>query len=186
MFGLIRAAFQRVLALVFKPGLERWAVKTGTDADARSVVLTPVPVTIAALISIAPPNNPTSRTGTVEHTVYSIGCTLARAHAEADGDYHCVLQDQNGRTMIAEIPNPDPKFVNPSSPWCSQIAAARNSYVSMFGLLTVAPPNQAPMIVHLGKPVTITGVGFFDKLHGQDGVAGNGVELHPVLSLIAG
>jgi hypothetical protein len=29
----------------------------------------------------------------------------------------------------------------------------------------------------------MTGVLFFDKLHGQTGVAGNGVELHPVISL---
>jgi hypothetical protein len=28
---------------------------------------------------------------------------------------------------------------------------------------------------------TITGVGFFDAIHGQTGVAPNGVELHPVL-----
>jgi hypothetical protein len=28
---------------------------------------------------------------------------------------------------------------------------------------------------------TITGVGFFDLLHGQTGVAPNGIELHPVL-----
>jgi hypothetical protein len=28
---------------------------------------------------------------------------------------------------------------------------------------------------------TITGVGFFDKRHGQGGGAGNGIELHPVL-----
>jgi hypothetical protein len=32
-------------------------------------------------------------------------------------------------------------------------------------------------------PVTITGVAFFDKLHGQTGVAPNGIELHPVLSI---
>jgi len=28
---------------------------------------------------------------------------------------------------------------------------------------------------------SVTGVGFFDFLHGQTGVAPNGVELHPVL-----
>jgi hypothetical protein len=29
---------------------------------------------------------------------------------------------------------------------------------------------------------TITGVGFFDKKHGQRGVADNGIELHPLLA----
>jgi hypothetical protein len=30
---------------------------------------------------------------------------------------------------------------------------------------------------------TITGVAFFDDLHGQRGVAPHGIELHPVLAL---
>jgi hypothetical protein len=29
--------------------------------------------------------------------------------------------------------------------------------------------------------VTIKGVGFWDEIHGQTGVAPNGIELHPVL-----
>ena len=32
-------------------------------------------------------------------------------------------------------------------------------------------------------PVTVTGVAFFDALHGQEGVAPNGIELHPVLMI---
>lgn len=33
-------------------------------------------------------------------------------------------------------------------------------------------------------PVTVTGVGFFDRVHGQTGVAmNNGIELHPVLAI---
>ena len=32
-------------------------------------------------------------------------------------------------------------------------------------------------------PVTVTGVGFFDFLHGQTGVAPNGIELHAVLDI---
>jgi hypothetical protein len=31
--------------------------------------------------------------------------------------------------------------------------------------------------------VTVTGVAFFDILHGQEGVASNGVELHPILAI---
>jgi hypothetical protein len=31
--------------------------------------------------------------------------------------------------------------------------------------------------------VRVTGVGFFDFLHGQRGVAPNGIELHPVLEV---
>ncbi len=32
-------------------------------------------------------------------------------------------------------------------------------------------------------PVTVTGIAFFDKIHGQEGVADNGIELHPLLSI---
>jgi hypothetical protein len=32
-------------------------------------------------------------------------------------------------------------------------------------------------------PVKVTGVGFFDRVHGQNGVAPNGVELHPLLNI---
>lgn len=32
--------------------------------------------------------------------------------------------------------------------------------------------------------VTITGVGFFDRNHGQEGVASNGIELHPILDIV--
>jgi len=32
-------------------------------------------------------------------------------------------------------------------------------------------------------PLTVTGVAFFDVLHGQEGVAPNGIELHPILMI---
>jgi len=36
---------------------------------------------------------------------------------------------------------------------------------------------------HAAALVRITGVGFFDYIHGQRGVAPNGIELHPVLDV---
>jgi hypothetical protein len=39
---------------------------------------------------------------------------------------------------------------------------------------------------YVSVPVTVTGVGFFDYQHGQDGVAPNAIELHPVLSVTFG
>jgi len=32
-------------------------------------------------------------------------------------------------------------------------------------------------------PVTVMGVGFYDPIHGQEGVAPNGIELHPILEI---
>jgi len=44
------------------------------------------------------------------------------------------------------------------------------------------PSNK---FVYLKKhiPVTITGLGFFDYVHGQIGMSSNGREIHPVLSI---
>ena len=35
----------------------------------------------------------------------------------------------------------------------------------------------------LNLQVTVTGIGFFDPIHGQTGVAPNGIELHPILEI---
>jgi len=49
------------------------------------------------------------------------------------------------------------------------IGFVRHLLDQKFGEITRFEPNV---------PVTITGVAFFDKLHGQEGVAANGIELH--------
>jgi hypothetical protein len=46
---------------------------------------------------------------------------------------------------------------------------------------TVSSSPQYPAAV-----VTVRGVGFFDFIHGQNGVAANGIEIHPVLELCFG
>jgi hypothetical protein len=45
-----------------------------------------------------------------------------------------------------------------------------------------------PVAGHFTTPphpivIEIVGTGFFDRLHGQSGMAPNGLEIHPVLSL---
>jgi hypothetical protein len=52
---------------------------------------------------------------------------------------------------------------------------ARNVFVAACGM-----PGASSFTMLNGK-ATIRGVGFFDFLHGQTGVAPNGIELHPVL-----
>jgi hypothetical protein len=55
------------------------------------------------------------------------------------------------------------------------MAAARSAFDSR---LTATTFFQNPNI-----PVRISGVGFFDFIHGQTGVAPNGIEIHPILSI---
>jgi len=158
-------------------GVERWAVKTLTDPGASKVALgTVVASTIADLTGIAAPINPTDRLAPVETTVYQIKGTLTVAKREADGDFHLVVQDQAGATMIVEIPDPG---CATGSVVYKQLVQVRTAFVAKYGTPGVYPrPELRPNV-----PVTVTGVGFFDRIHGQTGVAKNGAELHPVLSL---
>ena len=78
----------------------------------------------------------------------------------------------------------DNKFVMPAAPIPPPVSgpaapvAAPPSDIEAFEALQ---PFEARVPQ---TPVTITGVGFFDRVHGQTGVAlKNGIELHPVLAI---
>jgi len=161
-------------------GQERWSVKTGTDADASNVDLSNLQTaTIAQLIALNPPSPipPNARFGPTETTVFTVNATLTEYKFEGgshgDSDYHLVLQDDAGNSMVAEIPSPD--CVDPNSPFAAQIANARATFDSQ---LTATTSFQ-----NANVPVQVTGVGFFDFPHGQLGAAPNVIELHPVLNI---
>jgi len=158
-------------------GVERWSVKTGTDADVGLVNLnSSTNTTIAALRAPAAPSPipPNNRVSPWETTEWVLNATLTLYKLESDSDYHLVLQDANGLTMIVEIPSPS--CVGAGSPFLAGITNARNEFNARF---TATTSFQTANI-----PVQIKGVGMFDFLHGQTGVAPNGIELHPVLDVI--
>ena len=78
--------------------------------------------------------------------------------------------------MITEIP--DPACVGAGSPFKSSVQNARAAFDAM---LTPTPTFQK-----VNQPVHASGVGFWDTVHGQNGVAPNGIELHPVLGISFG
>lgn len=155
-------------------GVERQALKVGRDAGAGAVPLTPRTTTIAALSAYANDTGP-DRIAPVETTVWRITAHLTDYKAEDDSDYHLVIRDSQGRSMIAELADPG---CAQGSPWLRQITAARNSFDAH---LRATSSFRTTDIT-----VTVTGVGFFDYPHGQRGVAPNAVELHPVLSITFG
>jgi uncharacterized protein (TIGR03437 family) len=158
-------------------GVERWPVKTGTDADANLVNLNSVTsTTIAALSALPVPSNKpdNNRVPPTETTVFVLSATITDYKLEDDSDYHIVLQDSGGRTMIAEIPLAT--CVGLGSPFLPGIASARSQFNARFTATTSLKTANIP--------AQIKGVGFFDFLHGQTGVAPNGVELHPVLDIV--
>ena len=109
-----------------------------------------------------------------ETTQWVINATLTQYKLESDSDYHLVLQDASGLTMIVEIPSPT--CVGAGSPFFAGIQNSRSKFDARF---TATTSFQTANI-----PVQIKGVGMFDFLHGQTGVAPNGIELHPVLDII--
>jgi hypothetical protein len=156
--------------------VERWSVKTGTDADAHLVNLQSITQTTITTLTAQPapstlPSN--NRVQPTETTVFQLHDTLTEFKLESDSDYHLVLSDGAGHTMIAEIP--DPACVGSSSPLLSDIQSARSEFDARY------TPTTSFQTVNV--PVTVTGVGFFDFLHGQTGVAPNGIELHSVLDV---
>ena len=98
---------------------------------------------------------------------------------EGDRDMHLVIADpaQPTRTMIVEVPSTTCDHVC-SSGHVAQFRFARAALIAKFGTPTSSFHRFATP-----PPITVTGVGFFDFLHGQTGVAPNGVELHPVLKV---
>jgi hypothetical protein len=155
-------------------GVERRDVKTGTDDAARSVVSTPHAATVADLAGFAAPVAPTTRVRPAETTVFAVRAILTDYKTEADSDVHLVLLDPGGSgTMVAEIPAPG--CVGATSVFADAIARSRAAFEARY--------RPTDRYQRTSVAVTVTGVGFFDRVHGQRGVAANGIELHPVLSI---
>src|ERR1700756_3294401 len=92
-------------------GVERWPVKTGTDSDAGLVDLTTATHTTIADLTQLPNPDPrhvlgNSRLQPTETTLWEVDAVLNAYAKESDSDYHLVIEDDAGRTMIAEIPEP--------------------------------------------------------------------------------
>ena len=180
-FGSHRAASVSLRSVCVR---ERWPVKIGTDRDARNVAASPQVTTIAQLRSIAAPARPNSRPKTrfapTELTTFQIKGILRVIKKETDQDYHLVITDPiNPRvTMIVESPHPT---CASGSQFLDNITSVRAMLDRTLQLDRVFSRENRRS--ELSMPVTVTGVGFFDVLHGQEGVAPNGIELHPILMI---
>lgn len=167
------------VSLTLACGVERWAVKTGADRDAAAVAMTPEETTIAALSDLhAPPSpnsRPTSRFRPAEFKTFKINGIIVGAKREKDEDYHIVLQaeDDVEGTMVIESVSPNCTL---KSKFKAQIVAVRKAIDQKI-------KGISAKMKKLNLPVTVTGIGFFDPIHGQTGVAPNGIELHPILGI---
>ena len=152
-------------------GKDRWDVKILTDNNAGNINYLPEIISIEKLIAIFPEHSiedNTPRFG-IEFNTYSVKCRIQEYKLSDDGDLHLVLQDvlHPEKTMIAEIPDMYCESVQKSS--------HLNEFISARKFLQDSEIDTSVYVV--------TGVAFYDKMHGQLGIAPNGIEIHPVLSI---
>jgi hypothetical protein len=165
-------------------GVERWHVKTMSDPYASQVNRNVQLVTVDTLIHAAVPSGLSSSSDNVRFAPWELQAVRVRGtivgwKTETDNDYHIVIADltKPSETMIIEPPSSACSGACQSG-YGSLYQSARAAFVTCLG---AAPSSfTAP-----GKTVVadITGVPMFDLLHGQTGVAPNGIEVHPVMSV---
>jgi hypothetical protein len=177
-------------------GTERWDVKVGNDPDARDVSTTPENTTVSALNAVLPGAVDSGGRMAAEKREYRIQGYLALFKHEADSDYHLVITDStggysSGHSVVVEIPDPNcfsgkHGDSDNSSEFSDAITQARSEFESKTADIsgTKIPRNSIA--------VTVTGVAFFDFMHGQTGHAlehpgedgqSKVIELHPVTSI---
>ncbi len=157
-------------------GVERWSVKTGTDADRNRINFSSAtPVTIAQLRNYpsqsSPPSN--NRIAPYETTLVTVDAILTQYKSESDQDYHLVIQDSAGRTVIAEIPAPS--CCGSGSVFASGVANTRAEFDAAYSVSGSFKTTSVP--------VRIVGVPMYDFAHGQTGASPNQIEIHSVLDI---
>jgi hypothetical protein len=174
-------------------GVWRWDVKTAKDVDRMAIkASSPITTTIEKLLKLKRPavtiTKTTPRQAPYEFNVYTIRGNLREAKWEGDqqsgdDDYHLVIEDEQGRSLVVEVP----------SPTCASELSALTGHRSRFVQGITKARKTIDDVVTIPKSfkkinrrVEVTGVGFFDQLsagHQPRGSAPNQIELHPVTGL---
>lgn len=166
-------------------GTERWHTKTMSDPFASQVNLLPQLVTVDTLIHAPVPTGMSAHSDNVRFAPWELQAVRVRAtivgwKTEADNDYHIVIADlaNPNETMIVEPPSSACSGACTSG-YGALFQSARDTMVRCFG----QPPAQ---FTPAGKTVVadVTGIPYFDPIHGQTGVAPNGIEIHPVVEIV--
>lgn len=174
-------------------GKERWDVKVAQDQhvnyffqqnEVSTGELQPVqktsikalhnqPYPFASLTGFPPKWSYYQRAGVAEFRIWQITAYLTKKKNEADEDYHLVIKS-GSRYLVAEIPSVN-CVENTIEPLKSMIIKARTDFDEWFA----AQPDKK----NFNQKVRVTGLGFFDRVHGAEGTSPNGIELHPVIKI---
>lgn len=160
-------------------GIERWKIKSLSDADTVFVNFTSIKKSsVHEQVNLTAPIGKLGSRLASEVTNYSIDCYIIGFKKEDDKDIHIIIEDINtDETMVIEIVSPDCKDVQNTS----RKEQMKNLLIWFNN--NIGTPRTTFTFLNKHKLVTITGIGFWDNLHGQKGMAENGREIHPVLSI---
>ncbi|MBS1903224.1 MAG: hypothetical protein JSS75_05940 [Bacteroidetes bacterium] len=160
-------------------GIDRWRIKTIRDPIAKQINWKAVKSSIADQIGLERGFDKGWKTlarQQDESQLYKITCTLVELGKEDDNDYHLVIKDpKTGKTMIAEIPDPDCKELS-NTKLAPKYRQAREVLKKVYG---------EPGAIVKVKPmkITIWGIGFWEKMNHGTGHSTNGREIHPVVGI---
>lgn len=164
-------------------GVYRWDYKILIDPDGVTLFSASAsPSTIHALVNIPRPAKAEMHNARADAEKQKVTVTgyVVMDGQEADGDYHLVVTNTSGDSLISEIPDPGQPKLNGFPGLKTKYTAAR-SFVEQ----NIDPHPGGIKPCPNGKvKVTITGIVFFDKVAHGSGHAPNGVEIHPVLNIV--
>lgn len=180
-------------------GTERWAVKVGSDPAAKQInPQAPTSTSIFNLVRLKTPQLPHDDDTRTEQemAVRVVNGRLRKFKPEiaknGDNDFHLVVTDDtlqfsqgkaiSDHSFVAEIVDPDcvagqQNPLSTVSVFQSQIEDVWKKFGQKF------PDPKHGWNEGNGLRVRITGIGFFDRPHGQTGRARNMIEIHPVLDI---
>lgn len=151
--------------------VDRAPVKAVTDPAGAELSLLPLPATIESLQAIPPvrPLPQDRRIAPAETTIHSVTATLIAYRLTAEAEIQLVLSDEARRTIVAYIPSP---ACVAGSRFSFEIERARAEFERRY------IPTEA--FTEVRRAVQVQGVGFFDFLDGERGLAPNGLSIYPV------
>ena len=162
-----------------KCGQERWGIKTLSDPDTTQINFREIkPTTVSEQIQLERPEGRMEERLPSETNEYVLDCNLIGYKREKDQDFHIVVADiATGERMVIEIASPECESVKQSGRY-EEMKAVHDWFVQNIGI-----PHSAFYYLPTPKEISVTGIGYWDFLHGQTGMAANGREIHPVLSM---
>jgi hypothetical protein len=160
-------------------GVERWPVKTASDAAAAAIELSTLETTSIRALNLIDQHCsgiPAARTYPEEFRVFEVIGRVLVAKSEDDRDYHLALVDPSDptSTLISEVPDPACTGAVDSSLKGFLIQAR-----TQFEAIRAGRPLSALS----GEILRVQGVGFYDFNHNQTGRSQSCLELHPVLRI---